>query len=233
MTNQLYPALSTTEEDAFALIRAATNISRARKQNDAAALTIALDENLQLWTAIQTLMEKKEHPLPAQTKENLLKLSRFVVAKTIAEGCEASDKTLDTLENMNLQIARGLMESIRFQVIRGNVSEIKTLALGSGKTRGVDADAADTVTDRNLDAMVDFAKAFAARTGATVAITGERPNSISQYADLWFRVEDPCKLDDQNVRPNTFFPQALMLTELIAYEYHRLCSLPNEDRTDL
>ena len=67
----------------------------------------------------------------------------------------------------------------------------------------------------------------------TVAITGERPNSISQYADLWFRVEDHCKLDDQNVRPNTFFPQALMLTELIAYEYHRLCSLPNEDRTDL
>ena len=57
-------------------------------------------------------------------------------------------------------------------MIRGNVSEIKTLALGSGKTRGVDADAADTVTDRNLDAMVDFDKAFAARTGATVAITG-------------------------------------------------------------
>ena len=65
-----------------------------------------------------------------------------------------------------------LMESIRFQVIRGNVSEIKTLALGSGKTRGVDADAADTVTDRNLGDMVAFAKAFAAKTGAIAAITG-------------------------------------------------------------
>ena len=65
-----------------------------------------------------------------------------------------------------------ILEELRPGVIRGNVSEIKTLALGSGKTRGVDADAADTVTDRNLDAMVDFAKAFAARTGATVAITG-------------------------------------------------------------
>ena len=113
MINELYPAPSTTEEDAFALVRAATNISRARKQNDAAALTVALDENLQLWTAIQTLMEKKDHPLPAQTKENLLKLAKFVVSKTVSEGCEASDKTLDTLENMNLQIARGLMESIR------------------------------------------------------------------------------------------------------------------------
>lgn len=67
----------------------------------------------------------------------------------------------------------------------------------------------------------------------TVAITGERPNSVSQYADLWFRVEDYCKLDDQNVRPNTFFPQALMLTELIAYEYHRLCISQNENETDL
>ena len=67
----------------------------------------------------------------------------------------------------------------------------------------------------------------------TVAITGEQPNSVSQFADLWFRVEDHCKLDDQNVRPNTFFPQALMLAELIAYEYHRLCISQNETGTEL
>ena len=35
-----------------------------------------------------------------------------------------------------------LMEKIRFTVIRGNISEIKTLALGSGTTKGVDADVA-------------------------------------------------------------------------------------------
>lgn len=67
----------------------------------------------------------------------------------------------------------------------------------------------------------------------TVAITGERPNSVSRYADLWFRVEDACQLDDQNVRPNPFFPQALMLAELIAYEYHRLCISPNENGLEL
>ena len=37
------------------------------------------------------------------------------------------------------QHRRGLMEQLPFTVIRGNISEIKTLALGSGKTRGVDA----------------------------------------------------------------------------------------------
>lgn len=67
----------------------------------------------------------------------------------------------------------------------------------------------------------------------TVAITGECPNSVSQYADIWFRIEDHCKLDDQNTRPNTFFPQALMLAELIAYEYHRLCISQNENQASL
>ena len=47
-----------------------------------------------------------------------------------------------------------LMEKLPFTVIRGNISEIKTLALGSGKTRGVDADVADAVSDGNLDAIV-------------------------------------------------------------------------------
>ena len=65
-----------------------------------------------------------------------------------------------------------IMEKIKPHVIRGNISEIKTLALGSGTTKGVDADAADTVTENNLDQMVAFAKNFAAKTGAVAAITG-------------------------------------------------------------
>lgn len=65
-----------------------------------------------------------------------------------------------------------LMDKIKIDVIRGNISEIKTLALGSGSTKGVDADAADTVTEENLDTMIAFAKEFSARTGAVVAITG-------------------------------------------------------------
>ena len=57
----------------------------------------------------------------------------------------------------------------------------------------------------------------------TAAITGERENSISKFADVWFRIEDLCKLDDLNMSPNTFFPQAMMLIELIAFEYLRIC----------
>lgn len=65
-----------------------------------------------------------------------------------------------------------LMEKIRFTVIRGNISEIKTLALGSGTTKGVDADVADAVTEENLDNAVKFVNDFAAKSGAIVAVTG-------------------------------------------------------------
>lgn len=65
-----------------------------------------------------------------------------------------------------------LMEELKLDVIRGNVSEIKTLALGSGTTKGVDADAADAVAEENLEQMVAFAKSFAQESGAIVAITG-------------------------------------------------------------
>lgn len=65
-----------------------------------------------------------------------------------------------------------LLEEVRFTVIRGNISEIKTLALGNGTTKGVDADMADQVTDKNLDQVVAFAKAFAKKSNAVIAITG-------------------------------------------------------------
>ena len=65
-----------------------------------------------------------------------------------------------------------LLRDVKFAVIRGNISEIKTLASGTGTTKGVDADVADKVTEENLDSAVAFAKKFAAQTGAVIAITG-------------------------------------------------------------
>lgn len=79
-------------------------------------------------------------------------------------GAGASKLRTDTAVN--------LIKEIKFTVIRGNISEIKTLALGSGTTKGVDADVADAVTEENLDSAVKFVKEFAKKSGAIVAITG-------------------------------------------------------------
>lgn len=79
-------------------------------------------------------------------------------------GAGASKLRTDTAVN--------LIKEIKFTVIRGNISEIKTLALGSGTTKGVDADVADAVTEENLDSAVKFVKEFAKKCGSIVAITG-------------------------------------------------------------
>ena len=65
-----------------------------------------------------------------------------------------------------------IMEELKPQAIRGNISEIKTLALGSGTTKGVDADIADAVTEESLDEAVNFVKEFALKTGSIIAVTG-------------------------------------------------------------
>ncbi|MDO4664131.1 MAG: hydroxyethylthiazole kinase [Erysipelotrichaceae bacterium] len=65
-----------------------------------------------------------------------------------------------------------LLEEIKFAVIRGNISEIKTLAGFSAATLGVDANVADQITEENLDDAIVFAKNFAKKTEAIIAITG-------------------------------------------------------------
>lgn len=74
--------------------------------------------------------------------------------------------------SLRTNTAKDLMEQVELDVIRGNISEIKTLAHGSGTTKGVDADVADTVTEETLEQAVSFVKAFAKSAGCIIAVTG-------------------------------------------------------------
>ena len=73
---------------------------------------------------------------------------------------------------LRTETALNLMKEIKFDVTRGNSSEIKTLVLGSGTTHGVDADMADSVSDENLDFMIEFVKNFSKSSGSIIALTG-------------------------------------------------------------
>jgi len=74
--------------------------------------------------------------------------------------------------SLRTKTALDLMDQVHFDVIRGNISEIRTLAGGSGRTQGVDANALDAVTEDTLDEGVAFAKSFANSCGSIVAVTG-------------------------------------------------------------
>lgn len=89
-------------------------------------------------------------------------LSHPVVLDPVGAGASA----------LRTNTAHELMKAVRFSVIRGNISEIKTVAQGGSTTKGVDADGNDAVTEENLDKAVTFAKELSAKTGAVIAITG-------------------------------------------------------------
>lgn len=63
----------------------------------------------------------------------------------------------------------------------------------------------------------------------TVSFTNETPNRVSTMADMRFRIEDSNKLDSRNMKANTFFPNVMMLMELLIYEYHRVLQ---EDKSE-
>lgn len=74
---------------------------------------------------------------------------------------------------LRTETALKLMKEIRFTVIRGNISEMKSLAFGRENTKGVDADVADALTEENLDKGIEFVKSFASETGSIIAVTGK------------------------------------------------------------
>ena len=107
---------------------------------------------------------------------NIGTLSKRSIEGMFAAGERANElghaTLLDPVGALRTNTAVELMEKIRFDVIRGNISEVKTLAQGSGTTKGVDADVTDAVTEENLEEGIAFAKAFAKKAGCIVAITG-------------------------------------------------------------
>ena len=73
---------------------------------------------------------------------------------------------------LRTQTAKDLLYKHKFTVIRGNVSEIKALAIGSDNTQGVDASLADQITESNLSQSIGFIQAFSQQTGAIIAVSG-------------------------------------------------------------
>jgi flagellar biosynthesis regulator FlaF len=101
--------LSSHEEAAFALSKAAVMLDQARDEQG--KLAAALDNNMEVWVAIKTLVGQSDVRLPDETRGNLVKLCQFVTQTTMAQGVEMPSEVIDTLININLQISEGLLEA--------------------------------------------------------------------------------------------------------------------------
>lgn len=70
-------------------------------------------------------------------------------------------------------IGKKLLEEVHFSVIRGNASEIRSLAGQQTTGSGVDVSALDIVSQDNLSSAVEMVKFLAQRTKSTIAISGK------------------------------------------------------------
>lgn len=73
---------------------------------------------------------------------------------------------------LRTKTAHSLIEKVKFSVIKGNISEIRSIALGKGTTKGVDADVSEMVTEDNLETTIEFAKNLSSELDCVIAITG-------------------------------------------------------------
>lgn len=73
---------------------------------------------------------------------------------------------------LRTKVAKELLDTLPVTVMRGNMSEIKALAGETASTYGVDVCPDDVITQDNIAAGCAFARDFAAKTQAVVAITG-------------------------------------------------------------
>ncbi len=73
---------------------------------------------------------------------------------------------------LRMETTLRLLQEVKFSVIRGNASEIKSIVNQNKTTSGVDVSLEDIIDEDNVDKYIDVAKFLSKANNAVVAITG-------------------------------------------------------------
>ncbi|MBR1604957.1 MAG: hypothetical protein IJ660_02485 [Alphaproteobacteria bacterium] len=147
--------LKRAEEEANTLLEKAMLLSEAHSQGDNSALISALDENLQLWVEIETSLHNAKNFLPNNIKENLMKLSKFVERLTLSKGVGVTKADVECLVNINMQICRGLLESVHHTMAEEEAFSLLKCAIDLSNARESKNEAElVTALDNNMNLWV-------------------------------------------------------------------------------
>jgi flagellar protein FlaF len=104
--------LSGRDIEGAALTNAALKLQACQagwgKEGHSQRLSDALRLNQQVWTIFQSELASEDNPLPANIKKDILTLSIFVDKKIIEVMSYPAPEKLDTIIDINLNIAAGL-----------------------------------------------------------------------------------------------------------------------------
>jgi len=110
-------SLSPREVEAMAFTKAALMLEEAKiNTDDYDNYASALKFNQLLWTIIQADIVDKENELPPQLKANILSLSIFVDKQTVKALADTKTQHIDSLININKNLAEGLMVKVEGDV---------------------------------------------------------------------------------------------------------------------
>ena len=110
-------SLSPREVEAMAFAKAALMLEEAKNNtDDYDNYASALKFNQLLWTIIQADIVDKENELPPQLKANILSLSIFVDKQTVKALADTKTRHIDSLIDINKNLAEGLMVKIASDV---------------------------------------------------------------------------------------------------------------------
>jgi flagellar biosynthesis regulator FlaF len=115
---------SISEEMAFQLVQGVILLDGARREKsfESEALAVALNQNMETWMVMRSIIKRPDCGLDDEVKDNLDRLARFVAERTFAIGGTGENDwdeslieggTIDSLININLQISEGLLEGDR------------------------------------------------------------------------------------------------------------------------
>jgi flagellar protein FlaF len=103
---------SIRETEARALLNCASRLAAAQDINNGYEYYLdAIKHNQELWTLFQVLLADPQNPLPRDLKITLLNLSRYVDKVSLRASAEYNPDLLNSLIDINKQIASGLSAS--------------------------------------------------------------------------------------------------------------------------
>lgn len=96
--------------EANLLSRSAARLQRAMDgyDGDRSDYDDALDYNRRLWNILVTSVTREDNPLPAPIRENIANIGIFILSQTLALQAEPMPQKLDSLININKNLAAGL-----------------------------------------------------------------------------------------------------------------------------
>jgi flagellar protein FlaF len=101
---------SPEQTEIHALSAGAKRLADAQADGSAAAILEAVRWNWKVWTLFQVALIDPDNPAPREIRENLLSLARFIDKQSIDIIASPQAEKLDSLININRQVAAGLSE---------------------------------------------------------------------------------------------------------------------------